>query len=151
MGHNRCDGSQASGPWAIGSGYRFRLSRQVGESQAQLKLQKLVATMIKRQQEEVKARAQTEGAVWQEEVAQAKKRVQAARRAVEDEHWRIYQKVVAEPERYMERAVPYKVLRYIWELVEAERPQEIRAVRLQDGPVMGNQPGGAGRGGTELP
>ena len=25
MGHNGCDGSQASGPWAIGSGYRFTL------------------------------------------------------------------------------------------------------------------------------
>ena len=25
MGHNGCDGSQASGPWATGSGYRFRL------------------------------------------------------------------------------------------------------------------------------
>ena len=24
MGHNGCDGSQASGPWAIGSGYRFK-------------------------------------------------------------------------------------------------------------------------------
>ena len=23
MGHNECDGSQASGPWAMGSGYRF--------------------------------------------------------------------------------------------------------------------------------
>ena len=23
MGHIGCDGSQASGPWAIGSGYRF--------------------------------------------------------------------------------------------------------------------------------
>ena len=23
MGHNGCDGSQASGPWAIGSVYRF--------------------------------------------------------------------------------------------------------------------------------
>ena len=23
MGHNGCDGSKASGPWAIGSGYRF--------------------------------------------------------------------------------------------------------------------------------
>ena len=23
MGHNGCDGSQASGPWAIGSGYRL--------------------------------------------------------------------------------------------------------------------------------
>ena len=23
MDHNGCDGSQASGPWAIGSGYRF--------------------------------------------------------------------------------------------------------------------------------
>ena len=26
MGHNGCDGSQASGPWAIGSGYRFNIS-----------------------------------------------------------------------------------------------------------------------------
>ena len=26
MGHNGCDGSQASGPWAIGSGYRFSRS-----------------------------------------------------------------------------------------------------------------------------
>ena len=25
MGHNECDGSQASGPWAIGSGYRFTI------------------------------------------------------------------------------------------------------------------------------
>ena len=25
MGHNGCDGSQASGPWAIGSGYRFTI------------------------------------------------------------------------------------------------------------------------------
>ena len=25
MGHNGCDGSQASGPWAIGSGYRFSM------------------------------------------------------------------------------------------------------------------------------
>ena len=25
MGHNGCDGSQASGPWAIGSGYRFSI------------------------------------------------------------------------------------------------------------------------------
>ena len=25
MGHNGCDGSQASGPWAIGSGYRFNI------------------------------------------------------------------------------------------------------------------------------
>ena len=28
MGHNGCDSSQASGPWAIGSGYRF--TRAVG-------------------------------------------------------------------------------------------------------------------------
>ena len=26
MGHNGCDRSQASGPWAIGSGYRFTAS-----------------------------------------------------------------------------------------------------------------------------
>ena len=26
MDHNGCDGSQASGPWAIGSGYRFRIT-----------------------------------------------------------------------------------------------------------------------------
>ena len=26
MGHNGCDGSQASGPWAIGSGYRFSIA-----------------------------------------------------------------------------------------------------------------------------
>ena len=74
-------------------------SRQVEETQAQPKLQQLVATLRKRQQEEFKARAQTKGAVWPEEVAQAKKWVQAARRAVEDEHERIYQKVVAEHEQ----------------------------------------------------
>ena len=126
-------------------------SRQVGELQAQPKLQRLVATLRKRQQEEVEARAQTEGAVWQEKVAQAKKRVQAARRAVEHEHERIYQKMVAEHDRYMERAVPYKALRYIRELAEAERPQEIRAVRLQEGwQSHGQQTGGAGRGGAEL-
>ena len=106
------------------------LSRQVEETQAQPKLQRLVATLRKRQQEEVKARAQTAGGVWQGEVAQAKKREQAARRAVEDEQERIYQKVVAEHERYMERAVPYKSLQYIRELAEAARPQHIRAVRL---------------------
>ena len=88
-------------------------NRQVGESQAQPKPQRLVATLRKRQQEEVEARAQAEGAEWQAEVAQANKRVQAARRAVEDEHEMIYQKVVPEHERYMERAVPYKSLRYI--------------------------------------
>ena len=103
-------------------------NRQEGESQAQPKLQPLVATLKKRQQVEAEARAQAEGAEWQAEVAQAEKRVQAARRAVEDEHERVYQKVVAEHERYMERAVPYKSLRYIRELAEAGRPQEIRAV-----------------------
>ena len=41
---------------------------------------------------------------------------------MEEEHERIYQKVVAEHERYMERAVPYKSLRYIRELAEAEKP-----------------------------
>ena len=110
-------------------------SRHVGESQAQPKLQRRVATVRKHQQEEVEVRAHTEGAVSQKEVAWAKKRVQAARRAVEDEHERIYQKVVTEHERYMERAVPYKSLPYVWEIAETGRPQEIRAVRLQDGRV----------------
>ena len=32
MGHNGCDGAQASGPWAIGSGYRF-ISIQNGHKQ----------------------------------------------------------------------------------------------------------------------
>ena len=114
-------------------------NRQEGESQAQPKLERLVATLKKRQQEEVEARAQAEGAEWQAQVAQAKRWVQAARRAVEDEHERVYQKVVAEHERYMERAVPYKSLRYIRELSEAGRPQEIRAGRLQVGRVMGNK------------
>ena len=59
-------------------------NRRVGESQAQPKLQRLVATLRKQQQEEVKARARAEGALWQEEVPQAKKRVQAPKRAVED-------------------------------------------------------------------
>ena len=31
MGHNGCDGSQASGPRAIGSGYRFIGTELVGE------------------------------------------------------------------------------------------------------------------------
>ena len=47
--------------------------------------------------------------------------------------------MVAEHERYMERAVPYKSLRYIRKLAEAGRPQEIGAVRLQDGRVTGNK------------
>ena len=58
---------------------------------------------------------------------------------MEEEHERIYQKVVADHERYMERALPYKSLRYIRELAEAGKPQEIRAVRLQCGRVMGNK------------
>ena len=58
---------------------------------------------------------------------------------MEGEHERIYQKVVAEHERYMERAVPYKSLRYIRELAEAGKPQEIRAVRMQGGRVTGNK------------
>ena len=114
-------------------------SKQVGESQAQPKLQRVVATLRKRQQEKVEARAQTEGAVWQEEVAWAKMRVQGARRAVENEHESVYQKVVAEHEWCLERAVPYKTLRYIQELAEAGRPQEIRAVRLRDGRAPGNR------------
>ena len=102
-------------------------NRQEGETQAQPKLQRLVATLRKRQHEEVEARAQAEGAEWQMEVTQAKKRVRAARRAVEEVHERIYQKVLAEHERYMERAVSYNSLRYIRELAEAGKPQEIRA------------------------
>ena len=58
---------------------------------------------------------------------------------MEEEHERIYQKVVAEHERYMERSVPYKSLRYIRELAEAGKPKEIRAVRLQCGRVTGNK------------
>ena len=114
-------------------------TKQGGESQAQPKLQRLVPTLRKRQHEEVKARAQEEETEWQTEVTQAKKRVRTARRAVEEEHERIYQKVVAEHERYMERAVPYKSLRYIKELAEAGKPKEIRAVRLQCGRVTGNK------------
>ena len=45
---------------------------------------------------------------------------------------------MAEHERYMERVVPYKSLRYI-QLTEAGRPQELRAVRLQDGRVTGDE------------
>ena len=58
---------------------------------------------------------------------------------MEEEHERIYQKVVAEHERYMERAAPYKSLRYIRELAEAGRPQKNRAVRMQDGRVTDNK------------
>ena len=58
---------------------------------------------------------------------------------MEEEYERIYQRVVAEHERYMERAVPCKSLRYIIELAEAGKPQEIRAVRLQDGRVTGKK------------
>ena len=47
--------------------------------------------------------------------------------------------MVAEHVRYMEGAVPYKSLRYIRELAEAGRPQEILSVRLQDGRVTGNK------------
>ena len=114
-------------------------TKQGGESQAQPKLQRLVATLRKWQHEEVEARAREEGAEWQTEVTQAKKMVRTARRAVEEEHERIYQKVVAEHERYMVRAVPYKSLRYIRELAEAGKPQETRAVRLQCGRVTGNK------------
>ena len=117
----------------------FGFTKQGGESQAQLKLQRLVATLRKRQHEEVEGMAQEERAEWQTEMTQAKKRVGTARRAVEEENERIYHKVVAEHERYMERAVPYKSLRYIRELAEAGKPQDIRAVGLQ-----------GGRGGTEF-
>ena len=114
-------------------------TKQGGESQAEPKLQRLVANLRKRQHEEVEARAREEGAEWQTEVTQAKKRVRTARTAVEEEHERIYQIVVTEHERYMERAVPYKSLQYIRELAEAGKPQEIRAVRLQCGRVTGNK------------
>ena len=114
-------------------------TKQGGESQAQPKLQGLVATLRKQQHEEVEARARGEGAEWQTEVTQAKKRVRTARSAVEEEDERIYQKVVAEHERYMERAVPYKLLRYIRELAEAGKLQEIRAVKLQGGQVTGSK------------
>ena len=103
----------------------FGFGKQGGESQAQTKLQRLVTTLRKRQHEEVEARAREEGTEWQTDVTQAKKR--------------IYQKVVAEHERYMERAVPYKSLRYIRELAEAGKPKEIRAVRLQCGRVTGTK------------
>ena len=39
----------------------------------------------------------------------------------------------------MERAVPYKSLRYIRELAEAGKPQEIRALRLQCGRATSNK------------
>ena len=71
-------------------------NRQEGESQAQPNLQRLVASLTERHQEEVEARAQAEGVEWQAELAKANERVQAASRAVEDEHERVYQKVVAE-------------------------------------------------------
>ena len=58
---------------------------------------------------------------------------------MEKKHERIYQKVVAEHERYTERAVPYKSLRYIRELAEAGKPQEIQAVRMQGGRVTGSK------------
>ena len=58
---------------------------------------------------------------------------------MEEEHKRIYQKVVAEHERYTERPVPYKSLRYIRELAEAGKPKEISAVRLKCGRVTGNK------------
>ena len=93
-----------------------RFSRAVGEAQTHPKLQQLVAKLKKRQQEEVKLQAKTEGTDWEEGVAQRKKRLQAARRAVEDEHGRIYQKVVVPHERYMGRSVPYKSLPSIREL-----------------------------------
>ena len=46
MGHNGCDGSQASGPWAIGSGYRFSSANAVGPclSHASCKVLALIFT-----------------------------------------------------------------------------------------------------------
>ena len=68
--------------------------KQGGGSQAQPKLQRLVASLRKRQHGEVEARAQEEGAEWQTEVTHAKKRMGTARRAVEEEHERIYQREI---------------------------------------------------------
>ena len=125
-------------------------TKQGGESQAQPKLQRLVATLRKRQHEEVEARAQEEGTEWQTGETQAKKRVRTARRAVEEEHERIYQKVVAEHERYMERAVPYKSLRYIRELVEAGKPKENQGGKTAVWQGHWQQKRSAGGGGAEF-
>ena len=111
----------------------------MGEAQSQPKLQQMVAKLKKRQQEEVELRAKADGTNREAEVAQAKKGVQTAQRDVKDEHGRIYQKVMAEHERYMERAVRYKSLRYNWELAKAGRPQEITGARLRDGRVTSNK------------
>ena len=113
-------------------------SRPVGKTEAHPKLQQLVTKLKKRQQEEAEVNAKAEGTHWEAEVKLAKKRVQAARREVEDEHGRIYRTVVAKHERHMERAVPYKSLRYIRELAEGGRPQDMTAVRLPDGRVTSN-------------
>ena len=125
-------------------------TKQRGVLQAQLKLQRLVATLRKRQHEEVGARAREEGAEWQTEVTQAKNRVRTARRAVEEVHERIYQKVVAEHERYMERAVLYKSLRYIRELAEAGKPHEIPGGKTAVWQGHGQQKRSAGGGGAEF-
>ena len=70
-------------------------NRQVEESQAQLKLQQLIATRRKRQQEEVKARAQAEGCEVASGSGTGKEEGTGGNEGVEDEHERIYQKVVA--------------------------------------------------------
>ena len=114
-------------------------NRPVGEAHAQSNLKKLVARLNRRQHEEVEAHATAQGSGWVAEIKGAKKRVQEAKREVEDEHECIYSRGVAEHERYMERVVPYKSLRYIRELAEAGRPHEMKAVRLPDGRVTGNK------------
>ena len=113
-------------------------SRPVGETQSELILQELVAKLKQRQQKKLQVRAKAEGTDWEAEDKQAKKRVETAWREVEDQHGRIYRNMVAEDERYTEKKVPYKSLRYIQELAEAGRPQERKTVRLQDCRVTGN-------------
>ena len=79
--------------WAMGKAANVcGLSRPEGETQTPPKLQQLVANLRKIQQKEAEVGAKGEGADCEEEVAQAKKGVQEARRAVEDQHGRIYQR-----------------------------------------------------------
>ena len=110
-----------------------RFGRLVGRHKPSPNYQELVVKPEERQQEEVVVRAKAQVTAWEGGVAQSKKGVKAAQRAVEHEHGRIYGEVVAVYERHKQRAVPYKSLRYIRELAQAGQLQEIRAVRLQNG------------------
>ena len=62
-------------------------NRRVGEAQSKPKLQQLVARLKKTQQEEVEVWEKAEAADWEAEVAQAKKWVQEARRALQEFAW----------------------------------------------------------------